>query len=63
MPPIRRHFVYTYRDVAQLGTFATAAGGGLREQKGVAAVEILRSEQRAINFGHRNRKCSGQLRL
>ena len=34
-----------------MGTFATAAGGGEREQKGVAAVEILRSEERAENFG------------
>ena len=31
----------------------SAAGGREREQKGAAAVEILRSEQRAINFGHR----------
>ena len=32
-----------YVPVAQLGTFASAAGGGRSEQKGVAAVEILRA--------------------
>ena len=37
-----------YVPVAQLGTFASAACGGRSEQKGVAAVEILRaySEQK-----------------
>jgi len=44
------------------GTFASAASGRRSEQKGVAAVEILRSKQRAKNFGHRNRS-SVQIRL
>lgn len=39
-----------------MGTFATAAGGREREQKGVAAVEkIKESESSPIFFGHRNR--------
>ena len=40
----------------QQGTFATAAGGGEREQKGVAAVaEVNRAQARADRCGHRNR--------
>ena len=38
----------------EVGTFASAAGGRRSEQKGVAAVEILRA-MRTKNFGHRNR--------
>jgi len=34
----------------QQGTFTSAAGGRGSERKGVAAVEILRSEQRAKKF-------------
>ena len=33
---------YIWR-VTEAGTFASAAGGGCSEQKGVAAVEILRA--------------------
>ncbi len=41
-------FLYGKRRVTEAGTFASAAGGGRSEQKGVAAVEILRasSEQK-----------------
>ena len=39
----------------EVGSKATAAGGGDKGAERVAAVEILRSEQRAKNFGHRNR--------
>jgi len=37
------------------GTFATTAGGGNREQKGGAAVEILRGNGRVEYFGNRKR--------
>jgi hypothetical protein len=50
----RRNNIYI-RIGIEVGTFASAAGGGKSEQKGVAAVEILRSGKRAKNFGHRNR--------
>ena len=32
-----------HRDVAQLGTFSSTAGGGVSEKKGVAAVKIWRT--------------------
>ena len=42
------NYISTIRRVTEAGTFASAAGGGKSEQKGVAAVEILRaiSEQK-----------------
>ena len=37
------NYISTTRRVTEAGTFASAAGGGKSEQKGVAAVEILRA--------------------
>ena len=37
-------FSYPKRRVTEAGTFASAAGGGESEQKGVAAVEVLRAD-------------------